>query len=162
MKSFKASTAAVAAVTIGSVSAIEAGTTILAIEKYQVNNRTLLNDWELDLVYYVDAMEDQSASKNMLTIEMTLRNANVRDDFKRKIKDKEIFQMWFSMADPNKKESVTVQVPAPTADLEEDIQSVDVSVQFFENFVCSLTADETTKNLDGEPFPDTPETLHTF
>ena len=56
-----------------------------------------------------------------------------------------MFQTYFSMKDSLKAVDMTVQVPAPTADLEERIADVEVKVPFFENFVCAMEYNETTK-----------------
>lgn len=56
------------------------------------------------------------------------------------------------MQDPEKEKLVEVQIPAPTADLDKDIEIKKVSVPFYENFVCSLQyiKDKT----DKVPYPE--------
>ena len=95
---------------------------IEAITKYQVNNRTLLNGWLLNIEYRVDAEASRDPSQNFIYITTKLRNESILDDFKRTIQPNEIFQTWFSMEDPEQRKMITVQVPAPTADLDQDIK----------------------------------------
>ena len=121
---------------------LEQGTEVSAISNLQVNNRTLLNDWELLFEYSVDAKSDRSPKDNKITITTILRNVNVLDDFKRRIKDGEVFQTYFSMKDPAKQGTIDIQIPAPTADLENKFTELSVDVPFFENFVCSMEYNE--------------------
>ena len=55
-----------------------------------------------------------------------------------------------------------MRVPSATADLSEAVEIISVPIRKYENFICSLTYDETTINLGGADFPDTPETLHQY
>ena len=72
------------------------------ISKLQVNQRTLLNDWQLDMMYEVDAEESRESSKNILSITTILSNKNVTKNGRKVIQDGEIFQTYFSMKDPAK------------------------------------------------------------
>ena len=62
-----------------------------AISKLQVYMRTLNSSWALDLEYAVDAASDRDPSKNFLYVTTVLRNNKFFNDFKRKLKDGEIF-----------------------------------------------------------------------
>ena len=117
---------------------VVAGDEFVVIDKYQVNNRTLLNKWELYMVYDVDASPDRDPSQNFLTITTILRNEDVTGDLRRRINEGEIFQAYFSMKDPKKQEEISIKLPAPTADLEKDVTENTVDVPFYENFVCSM------------------------
>ena len=55
------------------------------------------------------------------------------------------------MNDPEKEVTMEVQLPAPTDNIDETFVTQNVDVPFYENFVCSLAFDETTKNVT--PFP---------
>lgn len=117
---------------------IVAGEEFNVIDRYQVNNRTLLNQWELFMKYEVDAKSDRDPSENFLTVTTILKNNDVTGDMKRRIGEGEIFQTYFSMKDPEKEEKMPIKLPAPTADLENTITEKTVDVPFYENFVCSL------------------------
>ena len=54
------------------------------------------------------------------------------------------------MKDPNKTGSLQVQLPAPTENLEKEWVMQDVDVPFYENFICSLTYNESTKSLGAD------------
>ena len=58
--------------------------------------------------YEVDAMEDRKPEDNFISITQIMTNDQVTLDFKRKIQNGEIFQMYFSMKDPEKTGEVTV------------------------------------------------------
>ena len=129
------------------------------ISELQVNQRTLLNDWHLDMMYEVDAEESREPSENILSITTILINKNVTKNGRKVIQDGEIFQTYFSMKDPEKQKEVTVQIPAPTADLDKTIEEMQVPVPFYENFVCSMQYfKETTANIEP-PFPEDKQTI---
>ena len=84
-----------------------------------------------------------------------LKNSQVTSDFRRCIQNGEIFQTYFSMKDnsASKQQTMTVTLPAPTEKLEVTTMEQEVTVPFYENFVCSLVFDDATKNVT--PFPST-------
>ena len=51
----------------------------------------MLNDWELWMMYSVDAEKERDAKNNFLSITPILRNKNVIKNFNRPIADGEIF-----------------------------------------------------------------------
>ena len=55
------------------------------ISELQVNQRTLLNQWNLWIMYSVDAEESRDASQNILSITTILKNDNVKKDLRREI-----------------------------------------------------------------------------
>ena len=126
-----------------------------------MNQRTLLNNWRLDMSYEVVTPEDDPESHEIY-ITTILKNEKVQENFKRTIRDGEIFQMYFSMKDLSKDDTIKVQVPAPTADQNNDVEEKDVTVPFYENVVCSMQYfdnDEVkTANHDpdktGLPYPE--------
>ena len=61
-----------------------------------------MNNWNLQMVYTVDAEKDRSASKNFISITTILSNDSVLANHRREIKYGEIFQTYFSMKDANK------------------------------------------------------------
>jgi len=84
--------------TIGAVSALVTATvdatdakSIVAIANNQVNNRTLQNKWKLDIEYLVDAEEERNPRNNFIYVSTVLTNDDVTRDFKRRIRDGEIF-----------------------------------------------------------------------
>ena len=65
------------------------------------------------------------------------------------------------MKDPAKEGLLQVQLPAPTETLDKEHVMQDVDVPFYENFVCSLTYNASTKNLEGA-FPTGDAVIHTL
>ena len=63
----------------------------VAIEQFQVNNRTLLNKWELYMEYSIDADESRSPDQNFIEVTTIMRNKQVVTDFKRSIRNGEVF-----------------------------------------------------------------------
>jgi len=61
------------------------------ISNLQVNQRTLLNAWSLDMEYEVDATSENDPSKNVIYLTTILKNDKVLENFNRKIQDGEIF-----------------------------------------------------------------------
>ena len=55
------------------------------------------------------------------------------------------------MKDPAKEQSMTVQLPAPTDNLEVDFVYQTIDVPFYENFVCSMTYNASVKNASSFP-----------
>ena len=142
-----------AALATGSLAAKSEPISYEAISRLQVNQRTLQNHWSLLLDYQVDAEEKRDPKDNWLYVTLTLKNDKVVDDFKRRIKNGEIFQTYFSMKDVAQQQMMTVDLPAPTENLDVDIVQQEVDVPFWENFVCGLEYDSTTKNVT--PYPKT-------
>ena len=150
---------AAAAMTAYAAQAIEKDVEFEMISELQVNQRTLLNDWRLDMMYEVDAEESREASKNILSVTTILTNKDVTKNGRKVIQDGEIFQTYFSMKDPEQQGEVTVQIPAPTADLDKTIDEMQVPVPFYENFVCSMQYfKEKTANIEP-PFPEDQQTI---
>ena len=100
MKAFYGASTAALVATVAN--AIAANTEIKAITEQQVNNRTLLNDWRLSIEYSVDAEDGRAPEQNYISVTTILKNDNVTENFKRRIKDGEIFQTYFSLKDPEK------------------------------------------------------------
>ena len=86
MKAFGASVIVTVA-----VQALEDATEIIAIANNQVNNRTLQNKWELYIEYLVDAKEDRAPKDNFIYVSTVLKNNNVTNDFRRRIRNGEVF-----------------------------------------------------------------------
>ena len=150
MKSFT-TLALLASSTYAAGEVTAAGEEFVAIEKFQVNNRTLLNKWELYMEYSIDAEEGRSPEENFIEITTIMRNEQVVEDYKRKIRNGEVFQTYFSMKDPERSTSMELDIPAPTAELEIETQTITAPVPFYENFVCSIVFNEENKNV--EPYP---------
>ena len=90
------------------------------------------------MMYEVDAMEDREPEDNFISITTILSNSQVTEDFKRTIKNGEIFQTYFSMKDPELVGVVNLQVPAPTDDFENEFVDIATPTPFYENIVCSM------------------------
>ena len=106
MKAFYGASTAALVATVAD--AIAANTEIKAITEQQVNNRTLLNDWRLSIEYNVDAEQGRAPEQNFISVTTILKNDKVVDNFKRRIKDGEIFQTYFSLKDPEKEGKIKI------------------------------------------------------
>ena len=68
----------------------------------------MLNDWRLSLEYNVDADENRPPEQNYISVTTILKNDKVVSNFKRRIKDGEIFQTYFSLKDPEKEGKIKI------------------------------------------------------
>ena len=61
-------------------------------------------------MYSVDAKpaEERNPEQNFISVTTILKNDKVVDNFKRRIKDGEIFQTYFSLKDPEKEGTIQI------------------------------------------------------
>ena len=74
---------------------------LCAVSAFQVDNRSLLSNWHLQLEYDVKGEEQDDAADKFLYVSTVIKNDQYKKDYREKeLPDGEVLQAYFQMKDP--------------------------------------------------------------